>query len=329
VHDNFSQLGGDSITATQLLSRIQEAMQVDISFRSFFEEPTVAGMARRLNRSHQIASEAIALESVGESQGPLSFAQQRLWFLDQWLPNHSIYNQLHAWRLTGNLNVVALEQSLEAICRRHEILRTTFISQDGQPIQVVNPVPSQLLAEIDLKSLSETHQTSDFQQRMKAESQRQFDLERGPLWFVSLLQLTDDVYVLLLNIHHIIIDGWSFEVFFRELHTLYGSYCSGQLPELPPLPLQYRDFARWQRQWFQGEVIKIQLAYWQQKLSKNLPLLILPTDRPRPSIQTFQGHCQSRMLPQPLTSALQALSRQEGSTLFMTLLAAFKVLLHR
>ena len=260
---------------------------------------------------------------------PLSYAQQRLWFLDQLEPSSAAYNLSIAFRLTGVLDVTALEKSLDEIVRRHEILRTIFPAQDGRPVQVIVPALPLTLPVVDLRALPDASREAEVQQRATAESRQSFDLAQGPLWSVKLLRLADEEHVFLLNMHHIVFDGWSFDVFFRELTALYTAFSTGKPSPLPALPLQYSDFALWQRTWLQGAILEAQLTYWKQQLGGNLPVLELPTDRPRPPLQSFRGACQSFVLPQRLTEALKALSRQEGVTLFMTLLAAFKTLLYR
>ncbi|MBE7553883.1 MAG: hypothetical protein HS126_22690 [Anaerolineales bacterium] len=264
---------------------------------------------------------------TGTGPWPLSFAQQRLWFLDQLEPGNSVYNIPKAFRLKGLLNVTAMEQSLTEMGRRHEILRTTFAAMDGQPVQIIAPDRVLTLPLVDLRKLPEVKREVETQRLVTQEAQQHFDLTLGPLWRVKLLRLAEQDHVFLLTMHHIISDGWSLGVFFRELAILYAAFCVGQPSVLPPLPIQYVDFAVWQRQWLQGEVLETQLAYWKQQLAGPLPVLELPTDRPRPLVQTYRGASQSLVLSTTLTQALKTLSQQEGATLFMTLLAAFKILL--
>jgi amino acid adenylation domain-containing protein len=332
IHDNFFAIGGDSILATQLISRVREVMRVEISFRSFFEVPTVAGMARSIETASQTTLDLHSppLQPVPRDEPlPLSFAQQRLWFLEQLEPSRAVYNLPLAWRFTGHLNVAVLKQSLGDMVRRHEILRTTFPSVDGQPVQVIAPELDLALPVVDLQALPPSEREADVQRLVTEDAQRPFDLARGPLVRATLLHVSGEEYVLFVTLHHIIFDGWSAEVFWRELVTLYTAIYTGQPLSLPALPLQYADFAVWQRQWFQGEALEPQLAYWKQQLGDTLPILELPTDRPRPLVQTFQGVRQALMLPTSLASGLKALSQREGVTLFMTLVAAFQTLLYR
>ena len=258
---------------------------------------------------------------------PLSFAQQRLWFIDQLEPNSSAYNMPVAYRLTGQLNITALEQSLNEIIRRHEVLRITFPAVDEQPSQAIAPSITLTLPLTDLGEHPETEREVIAQQIATQEAQQPFNLAQEPLFRAKLLHLTEAEHMLLLNMHHIISDGWSFDVFFRELTALYTAFSHGQSSPLPELPIQYADFAHWQREWLQDEVIESQLSYWRQQLKGSLPILQPPTDHPRPPVQTYRGTYQSLKLPLNLTKALKALSQQEAVTLFMTLLAAFQTLL--
>ena len=261
---------------------------------------------------------------------PLSFAQQRLWFLDQFEVRKSFYNLPGAIRLKGKLNVTVLEQTFNEIVNRHEALRSTFTEVQGQPIQVIAPpVSRRRLPVIDLRELPQSDREAAVKQLSAKEAQQPFDLERGPLLRTSLLQLSEEEYVLLLTMHHIVSDGWSIGVLARELAAIYEALWAGNQPPLPELPVQYADFAIWQRHWLCGEVLETQLAYWKQQLEGAPPLLELPADRPRPPIGTSEGATQSLLLSFELTAALKNLSQREDVTLFMTLLAAFKALLYR
>jgi non-ribosomal peptide synthetase component F len=267
---------------------------------------------------------------------PLSLAQQRLWFLDQLIPNSPIYNIPSAVQFYGHLDRLALEKSFNEIVRRHEILRTTFAIADGQPVQVIVPVAEDstlqhhyLLQEIDLSQLGEPNRQLAAQRLATAEAQRPFNLGQGPLLRVTLLHLAEQEYILLVTIHHIISDGWSLSILMRELMALYDTFSQGKPSPIDDLPIQYADFSLWQQQWLQGELLKDKLAYWQRQLGGSLPLLQLPTDKPRPPLQSFQGGQQPFALSSTLTEALKTFARQEGATLYMTLLAVFKTLLYR
>jgi hypothetical protein len=220
---------------------------------------------------------------------PLSPAQERLWFLDQFEPEDTAYNIPAAMRLTGRLNAAALEQSLATILQRHEALRSAFPVVDGQPRQRLEPSPTLTLPVVDLQPLPEAVQQAEVQRLATAESQQRFDLTQAPLVRVRLLRLAETEHVLLLTMHHIVADGWSLGVFWRELAALYSAYTSGNPVPLPALPIQYADFAAWQREWLQGQVLEAQLSYWKQQLAGAHPVLELPADHPRPAMQTFRG----------------------------------------
>ncbi|MBD2541807.1 amino acid adenylation domain-containing protein, partial [Coleofasciculus sp. FACHB-SPT36] len=282
----------------------------------------------------------------------LSFAQQRLWFLDQLVPNNAFYNVPAAVRLVGSLNLAALKEAFNEIVRRHEALRTTFVTVEGQPVQAIASTLTVPLPVIDLRSRSvsegESRSVSVGEAALKGlgeletearrittqEAQRPFDLSKDPFLRVTLLRLDESEYVLLLVLHHIVSDGWSMGVLIRELAALYTAFASCKDDQfsvstpLPELPIQYADFAHWQREWLQGEVLETQLAYWRRQL-EGTSILNLPTDRPRPAVQSYRGATQLLQLPKSLSKALEALSQQEGVTLFMTLLAAFQTLLYR
>jgi amino acid adenylation domain-containing protein len=260
---------------------------------------------------------------------PVSFAQQRLWFLDRFEPGSPFYNLPTVVRLQGKLNVAILEQCFQAIVQRHESLRTTFTTVDGQPVQEISSHFDFALQIVNLRELPVSEREVQARSLTTQDAQRPFDLERDSLFRVTLLALDDQEQILLLTMHHIISDGWSMGVILRELAALYKAFSAGEPSPLPDLPIQYADFAVWQRNWLQGEVLETQLGYWKQQLDNAPPLLELPSDRPRPTEQTFRGATQVFELSQPLTAALKALSRREDTTLFMTLLAAFKTLLSR
>ena len=263
------------------------------------------------------------------SSAPLSFSQQRLWFLDQYEPNSSVYNVPSALRLKGTLNVGALEHSLNEIIRRHESLRTTFSRMDGEPVQVIAPALSLAVSVVDLRVHPESEREQEARRLASEEAQRPFNLAQGPLFRATLIRLGDDDHILVLTMHHIVSDGWSTGVLYRELSALYEAFSQGKPSPLADLPIQYADFAVWQREWLQGEVLDRQLSYWKEQLEGIPAVLNLPTDRPRPAVQSYRGARQSIELSKELTEGLKALSRKEGVTLFMTLLTVFQTLLHR
>jgi hypothetical protein len=258
---------------------------------------------------------------------PLSFAQQRLWFLDQLTRGHPYYNESNTLRLSFPLNVAAMERSVNEVVRRHEALRTTFIVVDGQPVQVIAPTLTLPVPVVDLRALPELRRQTEAQRLATEEAQQPFDLAQGPLMRTTLLCLCEEDYVAILTMHHIICDNWSMGVLVGELISLYRAYSERQPSPLPELPIQYADFAVWQRKWLQGEVLESQLAYWKRQLA-DLPVLQLPTDHPRPAVQSFRGARQAMAISEPVYAALKALSQQEEVTLFMVLLAAFQTLLH-
>lgn len=337
INNNFFDLGGHSLLIMQVIYRVYQAFGVELSIRSLFEAPTLAEFAEQIDTLVEATQQNVAdrsiltpLQPVARNENlPLSSAQKRLWFLDRLEPDSSAYNIRVAYRLTGQLNVVALEQGLIEIVRRHEALRTTFASVNGEPIQVITQEINFSLPIVDLRNTPETDRQTEAQRLVTQEQERPFDLATGPLWRSQLLHLDPEEYLLLVTMHHSVSDGWSNDVFDQELTALYEAFCSGKLSPLPKLPIQYADFAHWQQQWLQSEEFKSQLDYWKQQLGGNLPVLELPTDRPRPPVQTYRGAEQFVVLSKTLTEALKALSLKERVTLFITLLAAFKTLLYR
>ncbi|MEH1787178.1 MAG: amino acid adenylation domain-containing protein [Nostoc sp.] len=318
VYDNFLALGGHSLLAFQILYRIRDIFQVELPMRHFFEAPTISEIADSIIQAQQEdrGCSVVPIQSIGRDGNlPLSFGQERLWFLNELVPNHAFYNVSEAFRLRGVLNSTILEQSLNEIINRHEILRTTYSSLKGQPIQVIHSTfPIKLLV-VNLQGLSPDDQESQIRQIILEEAQRPFDLVQGPLLRTTLLQLSSEEHIFLLNLHHILCDDWSLSVLFEELSTLYPAFSTGNPSPLSDLAIQYADFAAWQRQWLQGEILDNQLAYWQQHLSGSLPILELPTDYPRPLEPRYQGSRQSVLISKSLTDALNVLSRQEGATL--------------
>ena len=260
---------------------------------------------------------------------PLSFAQQRLWFLDQLMAGSPVYNVPSALRLRGPLDLGLLEESINAIVRRHEVLRTTFTAVGGRPIQVIAPVLRVALPLVELRDLPQAERDAAISRLIVEEARRPFDLQHGPLIRTTLLRPDAATHILLLTMHHIVADGWSCAIFERELMLIYNAFAAGQPVPLPELPIQYADFAAWQREWFQGPILAEQLNYWKQQMAGTTPVLQLPTDRTRPAVQTYRGTYQLVALPAPLTDDLKALSQREGTTLFMTLLAALQTLLLR
>ncbi|MGB7951611.1 MAG: condensation domain-containing protein, partial [Candidatus Binatia bacterium] len=259
---------------------------------------------------------------------PLSFAQQRLWFLNQLEPESPAYNESTTFRLSGLLDVEVLKRALNEIVRRHEVLRTVIVTVEGNPFQVVARDREVDLPSIDLSAVPTTDRESEAQRLILETIRKPFDLSRDLPMRVMLLRLGEQEQLFLVVKHHIATDGWSLGIFWRELTALYRAFAVGADSPLSELPIQYADYAVWQREWLQGEVLERRLAYWKKQLNA-IGTLPLPTDRPRPVVQSFRGARQSILLSKELTGQLKALSRKEGVTLFMTLLAAFQVLLYR
>ncbi len=332
IHDNFFDLGGHSLLATQLISRVRQVFRIDLPLQSLFEHPTVAGLAHSVEKQMK-AGEGLLLPSIvrvsREESLPLSFAQQRLWFLNRLEPNSAFYNSSTALSLTGSLNIPALEQTLNEIVRRHEILRTTFTISDGQPTQLIHPPLTISLHLEDLSALPHSRGLTEARRQAQHEAQQPFNLASGPLLRIRLLGLATDEHVLLFTLHHIISDGWSTSVLVKEVAALYSAFCLSQPSPLEELSIQYADYALWQREWLQGAVLEKQLGYWKRQLGGDLPVLALPTDWPRPAVQNFRGSACAMQLGHRLTEELRELGRREEATLYMVLLAAFQILLAR
>ncbi|HLZ63004.1 MAG TPA: amino acid adenylation domain-containing protein, partial [Ktedonosporobacter sp.] len=330
--DNFFELGGHSLALMQLLSRIRETFKVAFTPRVIFDFPTITALASQIEAYHETEPEKPVPQLLPVSRAkrlPLSFTQRRLWFLEQLRPGDTAYTSCSALKLTGLLSITALEQSLREIVRRHESLRTTFVEQDEQPDLLISSdmeVPFPLI-ELDHLVVEEQEQAACA--LIQQEIERPFELARGPLVRFMLLRLRPDEHVLVTVISHIISDGWSLGIFNQELAKLYDAFKQGEPSPLADLPLQFADYAFWQHQWLQGERLQQELAYWKEHLQGAPTLLELPTDHPRQPVQAGRVAFYHFRLSEQLAQDLNALCQQEQVTLFMLLLAAFKVLLYR
>jgi amino acid adenylation domain-containing protein len=323
--DDFFALGGHSLLATRMLSAIRRRFGVEVPVRALFEAPTLAGLAARIVQAQARGGDA-APPVVPVDRGrplPLSFAQQRLWFLDQLAPGSPFYNMPYALRLAGVLDVAALERAIGALVARHESLRTSFAGADGEAVQRIAPAVPFVLAVEPVADEAAAGEAA------REEALRPFDLAAGPLFRARVLRVAQDDHLLLLTLHHVIADGWSLDVLFRELAALYAAFAEGRDAGLPPLPAQYADYAVWQRRWLEGPVLDAQLAYWRGAMAGAPPALELPTDRPRPAALTFHGAVHPFHLPAEVAQGVRTLARTEGATVFMTLLAALDVVLAR
>ncbi len=337
VHDDFFELGGHSLLATQVMSRVRHAFQVEVPLRSLFESPTVAGLSETVAAARSRGDGEAPSEPMSRVRRdgalPASYAQQRLWLLDRLEPANPAYAMWHAFRLQGRVDETALERSLREVVRRHESLRTTFVEIDGAPQQRVGSEKGLVLERRDLRGVDEPAINAQREEAarglVREFTRRPFDLAEGPLFRASSIRMGDEDVVLVLSMHHVVSDGWSKGVLMRELSTLYDAFRKGMASPLAELPIQYVDYAVWQRDFLQGPALTAELDYWREKLSGAPPSLDLPLDRPRPKRQTHRGGQLARPMSEELTSSLRELSRKSGVTTFMTLLAALKVLLSR
>ncbi|MFL5542253.1 MAG: amino acid adenylation domain-containing protein, partial [Longimicrobiaceae bacterium] len=331
IRDDFFVLGGHSLLVTRVVSRVRQVFGVELPVRALFEGPTVAELANAVEALRRAGLPQLPpiVPAPRGGPAPLSFAQERLWFLHQMEPESPFYNVLAARRLSGALDARALERALGEVVRRHESLRTTFAQVDGAPVQVVAPFPGFTLPVEDLSALEEAEREARVRRRAAAEAARPFDLAAGPLFRAALLRLGEEDHALLLSTHHVVSDGWSMEVLFRELAALYAAYREGRMVALPGPAVQYADFALWQREQLAGKALERQLAYWREQLAGAPALLELPTDRPRPAARSYRGAHEPFELPAGVRERLEVLGRSEGATPYMVLLAAFQLLLAR
>jgi amino acid adenylation domain-containing protein len=330
VDDDFFALGGHSLLAMRMTARLRRDAAVDLPLRAVFEAPTLGELAQALERlqaSTPATRRPDILPAVRSATAPLSSSQRRLWFLDQLDRKSRAYTIAAAFHLAGPLDADALNLALQAVVHRHEALRTTFSFAGEEPIQEIHPTMTVHLPTIDLQGVSEDELEAEVLRYAQAEARKPFPLDRGPLIRATLLRLRRDRHVLLLTMHHIVSDGWSIGIFLNELLRLYDAFSTDKPAALAPLSIQYADFAIWERTWLQSEAVQAQLAYWQRQLAAAPPLLTLPTDRPRPAVETHQGARHSFALADALGDALIRIGRPHQATLFMTLLAAWQALL--
>jgi amino acid adenylation domain-containing protein len=330
VMDDFFEMGGDSVTGTQVVSDIRETLKIEFPLRQLFEAPTVAGTAEYVQsmRRAQIESPTPSIRPAAITDHlPLSFAQERVWFLNQLSPDDLSYNIPGALRLTGNLDLDALTKAINETIKRHDSLRATFEVIDGNPVQVIaGPAPIDLPL-VDFTHLPPEQREAAARDFCVTESLQLFDLARGPLIRTTLLKIDAEEHILFFNLHHIVADAWSLQVLAREVGALYAAFAEDKPSPLTDLPLRYVDFAVWQRQWLQGETLERELSYWKAQLA-DAEVLEFPTDYTRSISKGSRGKSLIRTLPVELAQGLRLTSRRERATLYMTMLAAFKVLLH-
>jgi hypothetical protein len=338
VEANFFEIGGHSLLATAVVVRVRERWGVEMGLRRLFERPTVRGVGewieeeqRRIGRGGEEKSARAEKMEVVERGGELglSFAQQRMWFLDQLQPGTAAYNIPAAVRLRGELDLSALNRTFTEIIRRHEVLRTTFSAIDGRPRQVIHPPAGALIPVLELSGMTEQERRGEVRRMAAEEALKPFELERGPLLRMKVVRESALEHVMMVTMHHIISDGWSMGILVKEVAVLYEAYRNGEETPLKELTIQYADFAAWQRQRLQGEVLERQLDYWRRNLSGDLPVLELPTDRRRPARQTYGGKAVHFIVGPETSKALREKCHEEGVTMFMALLAAWQTLLHR
>jgi acyl carrier protein len=331
-HDNFFELGGHSLIATQVMVRVQKTTGVELPLRTLFENPTVAELAAQIEaalRKGRVSAAVPMVPVVRHGELPLSFAQQRLWILNQLEQGKATYNVPAAMRLTGELNLPALHQSLTEIVRRHEVLRTAFAEVDDRPVQKVVKTTELRLKLIDLQMVDPDRREQQVLRLAEAEADRPFDLTQPPLLRVTLVRLGTQEQVVLFTMHHIVCDAWSIALLMNEVMRLYDVYSRGNPSPLAELAIQYGDYAVWQRQWLEGEALDEKLTAWERQFGDTPPLLELPIDDGCKASLPARAARQKLVLSRELTRELRTLSQRENATLFMTMLAAFECLLHR
>lgn len=331
IKDDFFELGGDSLKVTQIISRVRDCFKIELNQVEIFENPTIENLASIIdsNVKKENDEEKITPVTKGLDKTQLSYAQQRLWFLDRLNLNSPQYNLTKGLILKGGLNIGALKKSFNAIIRRHKILNAYFAEENGQPVEMFGQDIEMPLKLTDLSSVSEKDRKDKVTELAKNEARTPFDLEKAPLIRGNLICLSETEHILILSVHHIVFDGWSFGILLRELNFYYEGYLNGNKKSLPELKIQYADFSLWQKHNIEDARLKNQLKYWTKKLEGNLPVLDLPLDKQRPAIQTYNGAKFTSFIPARLVDKLQKYAKSENATLFMVLLSAFKVLLYK
>ncbi|MEZ4593225.1 MAG: amino acid adenylation domain-containing protein [Chloroflexota bacterium] len=333
ILDNFFELGGHSLSATQVISRLQEQFQIALPFHTFFAQPTIAALARHINQASASAADTpmprLPRAADGPTSAPASYSQQRLWFLEQLDPGKPTFNLPLVLVLNGRLHTHALQQAINQLVARHEPLRTTFFTEEGDLRQRIQPAQAVPWEWVDLQPLPPAARRQAAEEQLYAATYRTFDLVNGPLLRVTLYRLSETEHWLLIAMHHIVTDGWSVGLMQTELTELYRAAVANQPANLPELPVQYADFAAWQHNWLTTPEAASQLSYWKQQLTGMPPALELPTDQPRPAHSTGQGAQRRFELPASLVQQINQLSQTEAATPYMMLLTAFLALLHR
>jgi amino acid adenylation domain-containing protein/FkbM family methyltransferase len=329
IHDNFFDLGGHSLLAIRVVSRIRDVFGVDITFQTLFQNPTIAGLSKVITSAKSSGSVQRIEHRKPSGPAPLSFAQEQLWFLNHLSPGSPVYNMNDVVDFRGEYNAGAMRKAIQELVRRHEILRTEFSHNSGQPEQIILPEMDLPLVELDLGSLPEQEREREWTRVVREQGRKPFELSQAPLLRATMVHLSSRHHRLLITTHHILADEWSMEVVHQELKRLYEAFSPGRPSPLPDLPIQFADFAVWQREWLKGEVLESQTSYWKKELAGAPSILELPTDKPRPATQSFRGATETFQVPGKLLEQLKTLSREQQATLFMVLEAAFMALLHR
>lgn len=329
INDDFFDLGGHSLLAIRAVPRIRDVFGVDISFQILFENPTIAALSKVLNGAKDSGTVQRIERRKQSGPVPLTFSQEQLWFLDHLSPGSSVYNVGDIVDFHGEYSAAAMRKALNELVRRHEILRTEFSRSGAQPVQVILPDMELPLTELDLSSLPDQDREREWTRAVREQGRKPFDLSRAPLLRATVVHLSAHEHRLLLTIHHILTDEWSMELLHQELKQLYDAFSNGWPSPLSELPIQYSDFASWQREWLKGDVLESLTSYWKEELAGAPSILELPTDKPRPATQTFRGATETFHLPETLLDQLKTQARDQQATLFMILQAGFMALLHR